>query len=204
MTLDGVPVSVDTRKAIALLAYLAVEGQAQSRAVLATLLWPESDEARGRSALRRTLTALNNGIGKGWITADRSTLALPEQADLWLDVQVWRQLLAQCDVDGDEGALANCLPLLQEAVGLYRGDFLEGFTLFDSAAFDEWQAFHTQSYRQELAGALGLLARCYAGQGDSEAAIQIGRRWLSLDPLQEAAHQALMRLYAEAGYNTLW
>ena len=197
--LDGVPINVDTRKAIALLAYLAVEGQAQSRAVLATLLWPESDETRGRSALRRTLTALNNGIGKQWLTADRNTLALPEQPDLWLDVQTWRRLLAQCSTDVDERALAVYLPLLHEAIGLYRGDFLEGFTLFDSAEFDEWQTFHTESYRQELAGALRLSVRCYEGQGEFEAAIQTGRRWLALDPLHEPAHQALMQIYARAG-----
>ena len=197
--LDGEPVNVDTRKAIALLAYLAVAEQPQSRAVLATLLWPESDETRGRSALRRTLTALNNGIGKEWLTADRNTIALPKQLDLWLDVQEWRQLLDACGAEVDEAELANCLSFLQEAVTLYRGDFLEGFTLFDSAEFDEWQAFHTESYRQELAGALALLGRCYETQGDFEAAIQIGRRWSALDPLQEAAHQALMRLYAKAG-----
>lgn len=38
---DGVPVEVDTRKAIALLAYLAVNGQGQNRDTLAGLLWPE-------------------------------------------------------------------------------------------------------------------------------------------------------------------
>ncbi len=199
IALDGVPITVDTRKAIALLAYLAVEGQAQSRAVLATLLWPESDEARGRSALRRTLTALNQAIGKAWLTIDRRTIALPEQPNLWLDVQEWRSLLTTCGGDVHEGQLATCIPILQKAVSLYRGDFLAGFTLLDSAEFDEWQAFHTESYRQALAGALGSLARCYEAQGEYEAAIQVERRWLALDPLHEPAHQALMRTYAIAG-----
>jgi hypothetical protein len=41
---DGRPVEVDTRKAIALLAYLALMGN-QSRDALAALLWPEYDQS---------------------------------------------------------------------------------------------------------------------------------------------------------------
>ena len=197
--LNGKPVSVDTRKAIALLAYLAVERQAQSRAVLATLLWPDSDQKRGRSALRRTLTALNQAIGKEWLAADRSIIALPEHSDLWLDLKQWQRLLAECDEDAIEEQPAASIAILQEAISLYRGDFLEGFTLTDSAEFDEWQMFHSEGNRQEFGGALELLARCYEIRGEFEEAIQIERRWLALDPLVELAHQALMRTYALAG-----
>ncbi len=44
--LDGSVVEVDTRKATALLAYLAVTGEAHRRDALAALLWPESDQTR--------------------------------------------------------------------------------------------------------------------------------------------------------------
>jgi len=53
---DGAPLEVDTRKAIALLAYLAVTGQAHGRDTLATLLWPEYDQEKARASLRRTHT----------------------------------------------------------------------------------------------------------------------------------------------------
>jgi len=52
----GEPVEVDTRKAIAILAYVALEKGIHSRDTLAALLWPESDESRARAALRRTLS----------------------------------------------------------------------------------------------------------------------------------------------------
>ena len=51
---DGVPLVVDTRKATALPAYLAIGGRPASRETLAALLWPESDEAGAHGALRRT------------------------------------------------------------------------------------------------------------------------------------------------------
>ena len=56
------PVAIDTRKALALLAYLLIEKQPQSRDTLAALLWPESDQTSARAALRRTLSPLRNAL----------------------------------------------------------------------------------------------------------------------------------------------
>ena len=41
---DGVSIKVDTRKAVALMAYVAVAGGVHRRDTLATLLWPEVDQ----------------------------------------------------------------------------------------------------------------------------------------------------------------
>jgi DNA-binding SARP family transcriptional activator/predicted ATPase len=60
---DGVSIRVDTRKAIALMAYLAVTKENHRRAALVNLLWPEYDRTRGRAALRRTLSALRKALG---------------------------------------------------------------------------------------------------------------------------------------------
>lgn len=93
----------------------------------------------------------------------------------------------------------DCIPLLEEAVALYRDHFLAGFTLRDSLAFDEWQFFQTEELKDQLASALVRLARHYASQGDFEPAVTRGRRWLALDPLHEPAHRHLMALYAQSG-----
>ena len=50
--------SFHDRKALALLAYLAAEKGVHTRQKLARLLWPESDMAHGRTALRITLLHL--------------------------------------------------------------------------------------------------------------------------------------------------
>ena len=65
---------------------------------------------------------------------------------------------------------AECLPPLTEAVELYRDDFMAGFGLRDSAAFDDWQFFQSESLRRELAGALERLARGRGALGEWEAA----------------------------------
>lgn len=203
--MDGEPIEVDTRKAIALLAYLAETDEARRRSTLATLLWPESDKKRGRAALRRTLATLNKAIGKEWIDADRTTVRLIRGTSLWLDTERFARLTSRCG-GGDTAAAdvdcARCLPLLEEAAELYRGEFLEGFTLYDSAEFDEWQLFQAESWRRRMAGALRLLVGCHRAQQQYEAAITYARRWVMMDTLHEPAHRALMRLYAAAGQRT--
>lgn len=54
---DGSPVTFDTRKAVALIALLAVTGRPWAREELAVMLWPETDAARSRGSLRRTLVS---------------------------------------------------------------------------------------------------------------------------------------------------
>jgi DNA-binding SARP family transcriptional activator len=112
---DGVLVDVDTRKAIALLAYLAVTRQHHSRDALATLLWPEYDQPHARATLRRTLSALNKALAWNWLEIGRETVGLNQNSNLWLDVEHFLNLLAQCRTHGHSSAevCSACLqPLL--------------------------------------------------------------------------------------------
>jgi DNA-binding SARP family transcriptional activator/predicted ATPase len=186
---DGTPIVVDTRKAIALLAYLAVSGEQQRRDTLAALFWPDADEARARGALRRTLSTLSSALGSRWLVTDRDQVALAVDDDVRLDVAAFRAQLA-----GDRGPAAR-----RAAVALYRGDFMAGFTLRDSPAFDDWQRYLAESLRRELAGALERLVTDESAAGSYQTASADARRWLALDPLHEEAHRRLMLVYAWAG-----
>ena len=70
-----------------------------------------------------------------------------------------------------------------------------GVSLPDSLAFDEWARYQSQRLQKELGGALERLADISPPKV-LEDAISHALRWLSLDPLREAAHRCLMRLYA--------
>jgi DNA-binding SARP family transcriptional activator len=193
---DGVPVEVDTRKATALAAYLALTGQSHTRDALAGLLWPEYSQSRARAALRRTLSSLGKARAEGWLRADRESVGLDDA--IWVDVARFHDLLAECKAHGhpESEVCPDCLLPLTEAVALYRDDFMAGFGLRDSVAFDDWQFFQSESLRKELAGALERLARGRAALGEWEAAIAHARRWLAMDTLHEPAHRLLMALYA--------
>ena len=205
------PVELPRRKSLALLVYLALTGEAQPRDRLAALFFPEYDQAGARSALRRDLSALNASLGPGWLDADRESIALRRELNAaavpqpvcWLDIQQFRGLLAACDKHGHPAAAVcpACLPVLGEAVGLHRAEFLAGFTLKDSPGFDEWQFFQAESLRQELAGALERLVNGYCGLGEDGGlpGIPYARQWVALDPLHEPAQRLLMQLYASIG-----
>jgi DNA-binding SARP family transcriptional activator len=188
ITRDLRPVEVDTRKAIALLAYLAVTGRPHTRDALCTLLWPEYDHEHARGALRRTLSTLRKALGSEWIETDRERVALRHDPALRIDVDEFRAALA-----------SERIERLTDAVELYQGDLLAGFTLRDSVAFDDWQYFEGDSLRRELAGALDRLADFHASRGDYGAAIACARRRLGLNTLDEPAHRRLIELYARNG-----
>jgi len=194
------PLAVDTRKAVALLAHLAVIGRPVARESLAALLWPESDGTDARGALRRTLSVLSAALGGIALSVDRAVVAV-QPADVALDLDGFRSALARvrAHVHGPDDVCAVCVAALDEAVALHRGDFMEGFGLRDSDAFDDWQRGEAEAYRRELDGALERLTRGQVAAGHWEAAIEAGRRWLGLDPLHEPAHRLLMLALARAG-----
>ena len=204
---DGTPVQMRRRKAVALLTYLVRTGSTHSREKLATLLWPESDQSRALANLRVALVALNDALGEGWLVIDRENVRLsPDPStdlgqELWLDVHQFRDRLAACRTHDHppERVCPECLSALAEAVDLYRDDFLAGFTIPDSPAFDEWQFFQTESLRGELAGALERLVHGHGTRGEYGAALPYARRWVALDSLHEPAHRLLMQLYAWSG-----
>jgi DNA-binding SARP family transcriptional activator/Tfp pilus assembly protein PilF len=195
---DGETVDLDTRKASALMAYLAVTRQRHSRDTLAALLWPEYDQAHARATLRRTLSTLNKALAGPWLEIDREHVSLNFDAGTWVDVHEFKRHLAACRSHNHPAAetCSACLQPLSDAVTLYDDDFLAGFSLRDSPSFDDWQFFQADSLRRDLSGALERLVQCYYATGDFASAIAYARRWLMLDRLHEAAHRLLMQLYA--------
>ena len=194
---NGETIEVGRLKALALLIYLAVTGEGHHRNMLATLLWPESTQARARASLRRDLSILKAALGGDWLETEGETVRL-KRAGLRLDVAQFRRKLAQSRRHGhaDDAVCAACLHSLAEAVALYRDDFLAGFSPLDAPGFDEWQFFEAEALRRELASALERLVHGYTVQGTYDEAIPYARRWLALDRLHEPAHRALMELYA--------
>lgn len=191
----------ESRKAVALLAYLAVTGMARSRADLATLLWPESDQGRALGALRYTLSLLKKGPLDRWLLADRQQVGLDLGPECYFDVTEFDRLVteSQAHEHGLGELCPACVEALTAAGRLYRDDFLAGFSLRDSPDFDEWQFFQIESLRRKLTESLKPLIRHHAARSDFEPAIAYSRRWLKLDPLHEPAQRALMELYAAAG-----
>ncbi|HVQ89140.1 MAG TPA: BTAD domain-containing putative transcriptional regulator [Actinomycetes bacterium] len=179
--LDGQPVTFDTRKALALIAYLAVTGRSHRRERLAALLWPESEQPKARAALRRTLS-VTGAIGSALII-ERGEIGL-DRASVWCDVTAFEALVGSENPDD-----------LRQAIALAPDQFLAGFTLRDSVEFDDWTASTTERLRDRLSSALARLTEAEVGRGRLAEALDAAQNWASIDPLSEAAHRQLMRLF---------
>ncbi|MCU0513894.1 MAG: AAA family ATPase, partial [Anaerolineae bacterium] len=181
-------VPVPRRKALALLAYLAVTGRPHPREALAALLFPDAAPAKGLAYIRNALWTLNAAAGDDWCLIAAETVCLNPAAGIEVDVQQFRA-----------GAAAATPDALTAAAGLWRGDFMAGLTLDDCPDFADWRSVEAQSLQQEYAGVLHRLSAALAEAGRLEEALTLARRWLALDTLDERAHRQLMQLYARAG-----
>ncbi len=183
----GAALRLPTRKAQALLAYLALERRGvHPRDALANLLWADAPEANARATLRQTLSLLNKALGPGVLETTARTVALVPGA-LQVDA-IEFTLLADAD------ALAS----LQHAADLYRGELLDALAI-DEAPFEEWLLDQRRRLREAMAGVLARLAERHEACGDAVRAIDTAQRLLALDPLDEATHRSLMRLFAAQG-----
>ena len=94
------------------------------------------------------------------------------------------------------------IPLLSDAVKLYRNHFLTGFSLKDAPDFNEWAFAKSEELRHQLSRALVMLSEDYCTVGQAEQAIPYARRLITLDPLNESSHRQLMQVYIQAGQHS--
>jgi DNA-binding SARP family transcriptional activator len=184
---DGTSIRLPTRKAEALLAYLALEGRrGLGREHLGSLLWEGADEPAARASLRQALSLIGKACGRGVLLADGGTIRLAEP-QFHVDVLAF-----------EHAAVADDAATLARAAALYRGELLAGMTV-QGAEFEAWlQASRLRLHEQAL-DALAALGRRLQLDGRPDEALPPTLRLLELDPLNEAGHRALMQLYARLG-----
>jgi DNA-binding SARP family transcriptional activator len=185
-TAAGAPVGFPTRKVRALLACLALNAdRAQRREQLAALLWDDRPEAEARANLRKTLSRLREAlpaVARDCLIADAGEVAL-RTGEVEIDALQFERLAT----DGTPETL-------ERAAGLHRGPLLAGFAEVGEG-FDDWLLSERRRLDETLQQVLQRLLDHYVVTGAIERAIQIALRLLALDPLQEAVHRALIRLY---------
>jgi DNA-binding SARP family transcriptional activator len=181
----GQPLAVPRRQARALLYRLAACLQPGPREHLCFLFWPDTPEAIAHRHLTCLLTHLRRALPSPelLLVADDSIGLDPLRA--WSDVVEFARLCANLT--------------LQQAVSLYRGPFLAGFSLPECPEFEAWSL--QERYAQECLylEALDALVEERAAQGAYAEAIAYARRYLASDELAEKVHRHLIELYAATG-----
>ncbi len=196
-------------KVFALLAYLAVESdRPHARSSLATLLWPDQPDERARHSLRQALSTLRRLLdtpdSAGIVLAHRDTLQLNPDANVDIDVRALLTLIDTCDQHPHPrlDRCPSCAQRLTQAMTLVRGEFLEGFSVDDSSAFDDWVFVWRERLQRRILPALGHLASWHRQRGALDDAVVVLSRQLELDPWLEEAHRELMDVLWHQGNRT--
>jgi DNA-binding SARP family transcriptional activator len=169
-------------KPFAMLAYLAVRGEARRDEVV-DLLWGDMPEAKARNAFRQALHRLRTALGEEIVPQDREMVLLKLDA-------------IETDRDAFLGAVST--GNAADAVRAYRGDFLEGFELGEPV-FDQW----ADGERIRLGGlfetALRNAARQAMDDGRWHDALEVTHRLTQREPFDESVALQEASIHVAAG-----
>lgn len=199
---ETVTANFRTKKERALLAYLAVEADKRHRReALAEMLWQNRPEGYARTNLRQALLGLRRVIGDEYILVSDDLVEFKGGEQTWLDANAFRESFQRA-LGHNHASLDSCERCaadLEEALELYRGDFLSEVLLDDSPLFQEWCVFHREQHFRYMLTILESLSSYYKKQGEYERAHQFAWRYVNQAPLEEAAHRSLMTVLALSG-----
>ncbi len=205
------PLTFQTRKVLALLAYLAVEQGVHSRDKITALLWPESDDERGKASLRRALAYLRQSLHETshersgnvplqppHVLIKHHTLSFNLASDFEIDTQSLQAAftLARRRSSGD---LDTHLAHLHMAASCYRGNFLDGLSLPDAPDFEDWLLLQRESWHRQANTVFDRLSQWQTEAGELENALETTTRWVEHDLLNETSHTRLMQLHSALG-----
>jgi DNA-binding SARP family transcriptional activator/predicted ATPase len=213
----GQIVTFRTRKALALLTYLVVKDGMHSREKLTALFWPESDEEQSRATLRSTLVYLRKTLGEmsnpqlSHLLIEHDAIGFNFASDFNLDLNTLQaawQLTRTLPVPPErprvheEELHSNVLPRLQQAINLYRGDFLEGFYVGDAPDFEDWVGTEREYWHRRMDAIFHRLSQAQFERGEIADAIDTTTRWITHDPFNELVYRRLMQLHFATGDRT--
>ena len=215
-SLDARPlVDFGADKARGLLAYLAIEAnRPHRRDELAALLWPDSTDARAAHNLSQTLLRLRRALAAVGAPAspDQPPFLLVTSRDIqfnplgdhWLDVAEFTELIRarRQHQHPNDDLCPLCLGWLKQAVNLYRGELLAGFSLRDSVPFEEWQVVQQEMLHMQAVEALTSLAAYHERRGEPQQTQEFARRLAALEPWHEPAQIMLIAALAASGQTT--
>ncbi len=151
---------------------------------IGNLFWPNHLPLRLDGIFRSTLYRLRRTLFRDSILFEGGVYRFNWQSNCWFDVEAFDRLLAT--VGSEE------IARLEEAIALYRGDYLEG-------VYGDWCVVERERLRERYLSALERLGRLYADRRDLQRAVDLYQRLLVQDPYREAIHRELMRCYYRQG-----
>jgi DNA-binding SARP family transcriptional activator/predicted ATPase len=196
MRFEGRPLETPVAGRVqSLLAYLLLHADApQSRARLSFTFWPDASEANGRNSLRQLLHQLRQALPDPdrYLRTDATSVQWSTESSWALDVAQFEKALGEAEAAGRAGDGPRRRICLERAVELCGGPLLP-------SCYDDWIGPVRDRLARRCEDAVAALVGVMEAQREYPGALAHVRRWLELDPLDEAAYRWLMRLLALSG-----
>jgi predicted ATPase/DNA-binding SARP family transcriptional activator len=188
---DGKPVTIHSRPAQSLFAYLVLNaGTLHRREKLAGLLWPESNEESARDYLRHGLWRIRKAIGPFSVRNKEAPYLITDDIHISFNVDSSYSLDAAVieKINANEASVDELI----EALSLFEGELLPGF-------YDEWVVLEREHmlsiFEQKMDGLLQRLK----DETRWQDILIWGEKWISLGQKPEPAYRALMSASAAMG-----
>ncbi|MEJ2555115.1 MAG: AAA family ATPase, partial [Anaerolineae bacterium] len=191
VTVGQQPLSFPTRKVLALLIYLVVEGGMHSRESLMALLWPESPSKNAAVTLRGTLSRLRKSLPAAgqFLVSEAGKVGFDFKQSFDLDL-AWLAKAVLPEASPED---------LAAILDFDRGEFLAGFSLPDAPDFDTWAAIQREACQRQVEMVYDRLSQHQLANYESTSAVETAARWVARASLSEVAYRRLMAAQALAG-----
>jgi len=155
------------------------------------LFWPDSEPTAAATNLRSLVHGIRQALqelgGEGLLISDRDSISLDASANIWVDADVFDEVVAKARLADDP------VPLLETASELYKGDFLA------DDVFEDWASERREALRLIWEDVQFQLAQRYEQRGEQESALARLLAVLLVDRCNERAGQEAMRLLIDLG-----
>jgi DNA-binding SARP family transcriptional activator/TolB-like protein/Tfp pilus assembly protein PilF len=181
-----IALSIRSKKARALLAYLAMKPDYRARREeLATLFWGDNPDASARHSLRQCLISLRQDLclASQILVVDRETIGLRAQF-VSVDARSFMSLARSGSPDQ-----------LTEAARVWQGAFLPDLVL-DIEEFDSWHRQEADRLSAMAAEVFEALCRSADANGDGERAVAAAERLVALESTREDRQRTALKLFA--------
>ena len=160
-----------------------------SKDVIGTVFWPESSSTRLKRQFKNAIYRLRQALGKNVVLFDGDVYWFNRELDYEYDVEIFREKLETAEKMEDPEIRLNAY---QEAIELYRGDYLQDIG-------DGWAILERELLRRAYQDALLHAAEIRFERGEYEKALDLCEKALHTDNCMEPAYRLEMQVYDALG-----
>jgi predicted ATPase/DNA-binding SARP family transcriptional activator len=200
VTLEGKPFNqFVSRKAEALLVYIACQPNEHLREALAAFFWGDLAQDQAMSNFRVALSNLNKHF-EPYLLINRHTVQISQGGESQVDINELRSELSTIERYLTRGEIIPepVSQRFQETLDLYRGDFLASFHVRDCKGFEDWKLLEQEHIQTRVSRVLHHLVRYYVDHQQYSSGIVYAQRLVTIDPLSEQAHLQLMQMFLQS------